>query len=123
MGGAGAAGVYYEQGLTQPAMDSGSTLMGEPRLAASSVYDDSIRYVFGVSLQELRAMADSHVETDVDFPDVVNGGLTLMDGDMTFNAKKLEAYNTMSGTEREAHLSELKGKAGSFKGRRICQVQ
>lgn len=39
--------------------------------------------------------------------------------ELTFNAKNLEAFNAMSGSEREAHLSELMGKAGSFKGQAV----
>ena len=39
--------------------------------------------------------------------------------DLTFNAQRLEAFNTMSGSERETHLSELKGAAGSFKGQAV----
>jgi hypothetical protein len=39
--------------------------------------------------------------------------------DLTFNAQRLEAFNTMSGSGRDAHLSELKGKAGSFTGQAV----
>lgn len=42
--------------------------------------------------------------------------------DLTFNAKNLEAFNAMSGSEREAHLAELMGKAGSFKGQAIFKL-
>lgn len=36
--------------------------------------------------------------------------------DLSFGEKNLDAFNSMSGTEREAHLEALKGKAGGFKG-------
>lgn len=39
--------------------------------------------------------------------------------DLTFNEKRLEAFNTMDSSQREAHLTELKGKAGTFKGQAI----
>ncbi|HLV65961.1 MAG TPA: hypothetical protein VKY73_09110 [Polyangiaceae bacterium] len=35
---------------------------------------------------------------------------------LTFGTKNLEAFNSMSEDEREAHVEALKGKPGSFKG-------
>jgi len=40
-------------------------------------------------------------------------------GDLTFNEKRIEAFNSMNSGERTAHITELKGKAGSFKGQGI----
>lgn len=39
--------------------------------------------------------------------------------ELTFNAKGIEQFNTMSSTEREAHLSQLMGSAGTFKGQGV----
>lgn len=36
--------------------------------------------------------------------------------DLTFNAARLDAFNTMSSAEREAHVEQLKATEGSFKG-------
>jgi hypothetical protein len=41
--------------------------------------------------------------------------------DLTFNEKRLDAFNSMSTTEREAHVEQLKATEGSFKGQAIFQ--
>jgi hypothetical protein len=41
--------------------------------------------------------------------------------DLTFNEKRLDAFNTMSIAEREAHIEQLKATEGSFKGQAIFQ--
>lgn len=38
------------------------------------------------------------------------------DDGLTFGKKNLDAFNSMSESEREAHLESLKSKPGSFKG-------
>jgi len=38
------------------------------------------------------------------------------DDSMTFGSKNLDAFNSMSPDDREAHVEALKGKAGAFKG-------
>jgi len=84
-GGASAAGVFYAQSSGTPMLNVDSELTGEPSSAASAVYDDSIGYVFGVSLAELRAMADNHVEDEKDFPSLLrDGSITLLDGKINF---------------------------------------
>ncbi|MEM9457999.1 MAG: hypothetical protein AAGF11_27720 [Myxococcota bacterium] len=39
--------------------------------------------------------------------------------DLTFNEKRLDAFNSMSSKEREAHLDQLKTTEGSFKGQAV----
>jgi hypothetical protein len=39
--------------------------------------------------------------------------------DLSFNAKRLEAYNTMSEDERAAEIERMRGAAGSFKGQAV----
>jgi len=39
--------------------------------------------------------------------------------ELTFNEKNLDAFNSMSGKEREAHLEQLKATEGSFKGQAV----
>jgi len=41
--------------------------------------------------------------------------------DLTFNEKRLDAFNTMSRSEREAHLEQLEGTEGSFKGQAVFE--
>lgn len=41
--------------------------------------------------------------------------------DLTFNEKRLDAFNSMSSSEREAHLEQLKNTEGSFKGQAIFE--
>lgn len=41
--------------------------------------------------------------------------------DLTFNEKRLDAFNTMSTSEREAHVEQLKATEGSFKGQAVFQ--
>lgn len=39
--------------------------------------------------------------------------------DLTFNEKRLDAFNSMSSKEREAHLEQLETTEGSFKGQAV----
>ncbi len=41
--------------------------------------------------------------------------------DLTFNEKRLDAFNSMSGTEREAHVQQLQATEGSFRGQAIFE--
>jgi hypothetical protein len=41
--------------------------------------------------------------------------------DLTFNEKRLDAFNSMSQSEREAHVQQLIATEGSFKGQAIFQ--
>ncbi|MEM7159172.1 MAG: hypothetical protein AAF799_40420 [Myxococcota bacterium] len=41
--------------------------------------------------------------------------------DLTFNKQRLDAYNSMSSTERQAHIDQLKSTEGSFKGQALFQ--
>jgi hypothetical protein len=41
--------------------------------------------------------------------------------DLTFNEKRLDAFNSMSAAERETHIEQLKATEGSFKGQAVFQ--
>lgn len=41
--------------------------------------------------------------------------------DLTFNEQRLDAFNSMSRAEREAHVEQLKSTEGSFKGQAIFE--
>jgi hypothetical protein len=43
------------------------------------------------------------------------------EAELTFNKKQLEAFNAMSGSDREAHVQALRDKPGSFKGQATFQ--
>lgn len=43
----------------------------------------------------------------------------VKEADLTFNEARIEAFNSMELEQRDAHVAELKGKAGSFKGQAI----
>lgn len=41
--------------------------------------------------------------------------------DLTFNEQRLDAFNSMSSSEREAHVEQLKAAEGTFKGQAIFE--
>jgi hypothetical protein len=41
--------------------------------------------------------------------------------DLTFNAQRLDAFNSMSSSERETHVEQLKATEGSFRGQAVFQ--
>jgi hypothetical protein len=72
LGGAAAAGLYYMNSTGNPTTSgTGATLTGTPNKSAAVGYDDSFESVFGVSLDDLDAMADYVVTTAIDFPNPV----------------------------------------------------
>lgn len=72
LGGTAAAGLYYLNGSgTVTVSGTGATLTGTPARSAATTYDDSFNTVFGVSLDQLKAMADYVVTTTTGFPNPV----------------------------------------------------
>jgi hypothetical protein len=61
-GGSTAAGLYYPTSTGAPNTSTGD-VTGVPPTASTSVYDDSIPYVFGVNDEAMRTMADSHISS------------------------------------------------------------
>ncbi len=41
--------------------------------------------------------------------------------DLTFNEKRFDAFNSMGGKEREAHIEQLKAAEGTFRGQGVFQ--
>lgn len=68
LGGSDAAGIFYPQGSGTPTLMMGSGITGSPTLSPSSVYDDSLMYVFGVNDHGMQTMADLYLEDGTDFP-------------------------------------------------------
>lgn len=67
VGGSLGAGIYYPNLTGAPALAFGQ-VSGSPPLAANSSYADTMQNVFGVSLDELKAMADVVITNPADFP-------------------------------------------------------
>ncbi len=83
-GGSTAAGVYYRSG-TQPAT-SGTVTGG---WSGNASYDDSMTAVFGVSLNDLKGLADSILASAADFPSPLpKDSVVVAETNLTFNAAK-----------------------------------
>ena len=89
-GGPTAAGLYRLNGTgTVTVAGTGAALTGTPSNSAAPAYDDSFLAVFGVSLDELRAMADYNVTAAVDFPSPVPiDSVIVCSTGITFTASK-----------------------------------
>jgi hypothetical protein len=72
LGGSAGAGIYYRLGTGTPSVSgAGASVTGTPALSAATVYDDSLEAVFGVTVEELRAMANYVISNAADFPSPV----------------------------------------------------
>jgi hypothetical protein len=72
LGGSTGAGVYYRSGTGTPSVSgTGASITGTPPTSAATVYDDTLRTVFGVGLEELRAVANYVVTDAAQFPSPV----------------------------------------------------
>lgn len=80
-------GVFYSKSTGTPKFLSGSEVKGTPASAASSsTYKDDIQTVFGVSLPELKAMADASYATPASFPAPIGDfTLNVVTGPITFD--------------------------------------
>jgi hypothetical protein len=89
LGGATAAGIYFPAG-TGTAVVAGGVVSGAPPQSATTTYDDSLEAVFGVSLDELRAMASVVVATGPGFPSPVpfNSLVVSETSGLTFDAAR-----------------------------------
>ncbi|HLQ38451.1 MAG TPA: hypothetical protein VK348_11660, partial [Planctomycetota bacterium] len=88
-------GIFSQTGTGAPTISGvGALVNGVPPRATAAVYKDTYYDVFGVTLPELKPMAD-YVTSDInDFPnDVPTGKLVIFDGNLT-----LDASRTLRGT-------------------------
>ncbi|MCA8948412.1 MAG: hypothetical protein KDE27_02855 [Planctomycetes bacterium] len=111
LGGSTAAGLYYESG-TDPHVVTGASavLSGSPSYASISPYDDSFDTVFGVSAEELVAMADNNVTNPNDFPSPVPvNTLVVCSADVTFDSTM-----PLAGTGIVVVLGDVRIDAGSY---------
>ncbi len=88
-GGAEGAGIYYlRQGTTTPSVSgTGSQVTGVPPTSGATTYADDYVSVFGVSLPELRGMADAALTDPTSFPSPVpKDSLIVLDSAITFTS-------------------------------------
>jgi hypothetical protein len=90
LGGAVAAGFYHRASSGNPTISgTGATLTGTPNRSTTTVYNDSYIAVFGVTLDELSAMADYVVNSPTNFPAPVPiDTVVVAQTPMTFDASR-----------------------------------
>ncbi len=87
-GGGTAAGIYYLTGSGVPTTSGPVT--GTPGLSSTALYNGSVEAVFGVSLDELKSMADVVVANAAEFPSPVppNSLIVCTVPNMTFDVAR-----------------------------------
>ena len=87
-GGAGAAGIYTRSGTgTVTVSGTGATVTGG--ISPNANYDDSMTAVFGVTLPELKGMADLTVIDANEFPSPLpETSVVVADTDLTFDSSR-----------------------------------
>ncbi len=83
-----AGGIYYPAGTGTPTTGPANQqrVTGSPALSTAAAYDDSFEAVFGVGLDDLRAMADLIVTNQSQFPNpVANNALVIVDTGSTMD--------------------------------------
>ncbi len=78
LGGAKGAGLYYPQSTGGPTLGRGSDLSGMPAQAITSAYSGSPESVLGVSIDELKLLADIVVGDMSDLPDIIPPGAVVV---------------------------------------------
>lgn len=110
--GSGGGGVVVADGTGSPLLESGSEVTGSPSTTAVPSYDGSIPGVFGVSVSELKSMADISTSDPAGVPPRLGDySLVVMDGDIVF-----DAVRPLRGTAIVVVLGDctLKGGSNSF---------
>ncbi len=133
LGGTVASGLYYLNGTGLPTTSgTGATLTGTPNQSATTTYDDSFESVFGVSLDELDAMADYVVSAAIDFPNPVPiDTVVVAHTGMTFSAARplkgtgvvVCIGNTTIGQGSYSSFSGLLYVQGDLTMREPCEIQ
>jgi hypothetical protein len=133
LGGTLAAGLYYLNGSGTPTVSgTGATLTGTPNRSAATAYDDSYESVFGVSFDELGAMADYVVTAASQFPSPVPVDTVVVSHTgMTFSATQplkgtgvvVINGNTTIGQGSYSSFSGLLYVQGNLTLREPCEIQ
>ncbi|MHC4851787.1 MAG: hypothetical protein ACYTGO_02010 [Planctomycetota bacterium] len=118
LGGSDGAGVFYPSGTGDPTVESGGEITGVPAAASGTEYNDSIDYVFGVTDDGLRSMADNHLTNANDFPALLpDGSITVLEGaniNINFNSSRPLAGSGIVVIRGNVTISP--GSAGFFSG-------
>lgn len=79
LGGGDGAGLYYLENTGKPKVLGGSTLNGLPAQAVSTAYSGTPSSVLGVSIEELKLLADIVAKDMKDLPDTIpQGGVVVI---------------------------------------------
>jgi hypothetical protein len=82
-------GIISRSGTGTPSVATGGEVSGTPRIGTLSSYDDSVTSVFGVTLAQLKGMADASYTNGADFPkNVGEYTLSVVEGDVTFDSTR-----------------------------------
>ncbi len=118
VGGATGSGIYYPTGsgtpTTGPPHDNRVT--GTPSLATTTTYDDSPEAVFGVSLDDLKGMADDYVTNASNFPSPVPTNSVVVG---EFSSISFDSARPLDGTALvyiKGNVSLLPGSNSNFRG-------
>jgi hypothetical protein len=89
LSGGTAAGIAYASGTGSPTILAGSEVTGAPATTAQPDYDGSVEGVFGVTVSELRSMADVSTSdpTAISSP-IGEHTLNVVEGNATFDAAR-----------------------------------
>jgi hypothetical protein len=111
LGGDAGAGIYYRLGNGTPSVSgTGATVTGTPAQSAATVYDDSLDAVFGLTLDELRAVANYVITNAADFPSPVpQNTLVVCEVPVTFTDER-----PLRGTGVVVCLSDLTVDPSSY---------
>jgi hypothetical protein len=133
IGGATASGVYFKTTTGSPTISgTGASVMGSPAQSTTAAYNDTFEGVFGVSQNELAAMADYAVNVPAEFPSPVpNDTLVLCTTGMTFTAAQplkgtgivAIVGNTTVGQGSYSAFSGLLYVQGNLTLREPCEIQ
>ena len=117
-GGAVGAGVYYPTGTGTPrdGPAAANRITGTPDLSASPDYKDSVKDVFGVTRDELRAMADFVITDPNDFPDPVPDFSIVFVECPTITFDLARSLNGTAAVYIDSNVTLLPGNDSSFNG-------
>lgn len=133
LGGAVAAGLYHRASTGNPTISgTGATLTGTPNRSTTTTYNDSYVSVFGVTLDELAAMADYVVTTPGNFPTPVPiDTVVVAHTPMTFDATRplrgtgvvVMVGDVTINTGSNSSFSGLLYVQGNLVVREPCEIQ
>src|SRR5207249_2597564 len=79
-------GLVTLSGAGSPTLQLGSIVTGSPAVGVITPYDDSVATTFGVTMQELKAMADASWSSAANFPAKIGDySLNVVPGPITFS--------------------------------------